>query len=82
MGLDRTLMGLVPLAHPYRLGLVKWRYQARIQVRTDNCHRGCEYTVLRTVQRPRVHSAAYGTVHYKEPLKSSEIRAGFGLPSV
>ena len=33
-----------------------------------------------------VHSAAYGTVHYKEPLKSFKIRVGhspgFGLPSV
>ena len=39
-----------------------------------------------TVQRPGVYSAAYGTVHYKEPLKSFEIRVGhspsFGLPSV
>ena len=37
-------------------------------------------------QRPGVHSAAYGTVHCKEPLKSFEIRVGhspgFGLPSV
>ena len=33
-----------------------------------------------------VYSAVYGTVHYKEPLKSFEIRVGhnlgFGLPSV
>ena len=33
-----------------------------------------------------IYSAAYGTVHYKEPLKSFEIRVGhspgFGLPSV
>ena len=31
-----------------------------------------------------MYSAAYGTVHYKEPLKSLEIRVGpgFGLPSV
>ena len=33
-------------------------------------HRSCAYTVLQTVQRHRVYSAAYGTVHYKEPLKS------------
>ena len=48
--------------------------------------RGCAYTVLQTVQRPGVCSAAYGTVHYKEPLKSFKIRVGhrpgFGLPSV
>ena len=35
---------------------------------------------------PGVYSAAYGNVHYKEPLKSFEIRVGhipgFGLPSV
>ena len=29
-------------------------------------------TVLQTVQRPGVYSAGYGTVHYKEPLKSFE----------
>ena len=42
--------------------------------------------VLQTVQRHGVYSAAYGTVHYKEPLKSFERRVGhslgFGLPSV
>ena len=75
-----------PMAHSYRLGLVIWRYQVRIPVGPDICHRGCAYTVLQTVQRPGVYSAAYGTVHYKEPLKSFEIRVGhspgFGLPSV
>ena len=39
-----------------------------------------------SVQRPGVYGAAYGTVYYKEPLKSFEIRVGhspgFGLPSV
>ena len=44
--------------------------------RVGYCHHGCAYTVLQTIQRPGVHSAAYGTVHYKEPLKL------FGLPSV
>ena len=43
-------------------------------------------TVLQTVQMYGVYSAAYGTVHYKEPLKSFEIRVGhstgFGLLSV
>ena len=42
----------------------------------DICHRGCAYTVLQTAQRPGLYSAAYGTVHYKEPLKSFEIRVG------
>ena len=73
-------------AHSYRLGLVTWRYQARIPVRPDIWHRGCAYTVLQTVQRPGVYSASYGTVHYKDPLKSFEIRRrhspGFRLPSV
>ena len=63
-----------------------WRYQVRIPVGPDICHCGCAYTVLQTVQRPGVYSAAYGTVHYKEPLKSFEIRVGHcpgcGLPSV
>ena len=75
-----------PMAHSYRLGLVTWRYQVRIPVGPDICHRGCAYTVLQTVQRNEIYSAAYGTVHYKEPLKSFEIRVGhspgFGLPSV
>ena len=39
--------------------------------------------MLQTVQIHGVYSAAYGTVHYKEPLKSFEIRVGhspgFGL---
>ena len=43
-------------------------------------------TVLQTVQRPGMYSTAYGTVHYKEHLKSFEIRVGhspgFGLPLV
>ena len=79
------------MAHSYRLGLVTWGYQVRSPVGTDICHRGCAYTVLQTtvlqtVQRNGVYSAAYGTVHYKEPLKSFEIKVGhspgFGLPSV
>ena len=51
---------------------------------SNPCHRA--YTVLQTVQRHGLYSAAYGTVHYKEPSKSIEIRVGhspgFGLPSV
>ena len=74
------------MAHSYRLGLVTWGYQVRIPVGTDICHRGCAYTALQTVQRDGVYGAAYGTVHYKEPLKSFKIRLGlplgFGLHSV
>ena len=55
-------------------------YQVRIPVGPDICYRGYAYTVIQTVQRPGRYSAAYGTVHYKEPLKSFEIRVG--LPSV
>ena len=44
------------------------------------------HTVLQTVERHGVYSAAYATVHYKEHLKSFKIRVGhspgFGLPSV
>ena len=58
------------------LGFVTWRYQARIPIEPDICHRGCAYTVLQTVQRHGVYSAAYSTVHYKEPLKSFEITVG------
>ena len=69
-------MGPAPMAPSYRLGLVTWGYQIRFPVGTDICHRGCAYTELQTVQRHGVYSAAYGTVHYKEPLKSFEIRVG------
>ena len=61
------------MAHSYRLGLVTWSYQVRIPVGSDICHRGCAYTVPQTIQRHGVHSVVYGTVHYKEPLKSFEI---------
>ena len=59
------------MAHSYRLGLVNWRYQVRIPVGPDICHCGCVrvYTVLQTVQRNQVYSAAYGTVHYKYSYK-------------
>ena len=74
------------MAHSYRLGLVAWRDQVRIPVGPDICHCGYAYTVLKTVQRPGVYSVVYGTVHYKEPLKSFELGVGhspgFGLPSV
>ena len=74
------------MADSYRLGLITWRYQVRIPVWKDICRRGCAYTVLQTVKRPGVYSAACGTVHYKESLKLFEIRVarspGFGLPSV
>ena len=65
-----------PMAHSYRLGLVTYRYQVRIPFAPDICYRGCAYTVLQTVQRDGVYNAVYGTVHYKEPLKSLEIRGG------
>ena len=55
--------------------IIAWRYQVRIPVGPDICHRGCAYTVLQTVQRLGMYSAAYGTVHYKEPLKSLEIKS-------
>ena len=42
----------------------------QIPVGPDICHRGCAYTVLQTVEMHGVYSAAYGTVHHKEPLKS------------
>ena len=54
------------MAYSYRLGLVTWRYQVRIPVVPDICHRGCSYTVLQTVERYGVYSVAYGTVYYKK----------------
>ena len=50
---------MYPVAHSYRLGLVTWKYQARIAVGADICHRGCAYTVLQTVQEDGVHRATY-----------------------
>ena len=44
--------------HSYRLGHVTWRYQARIPVGPNICHRGCAYTLLQTVQRQGVYSAS------------------------
>ena len=46
------------------------RYWVRIPVSSNVCHRSCAYTVLQTVQRPGMCSAVYGSVHYKEPLKT------------
>ena len=81
-----TRIRQAPMAHSYRLGLVTWGYQIWIPVGTNICHRGCAYPVRQTVQRHEVNGAAYSTVHYKEPLKSFEIRVGhspgFGLLSV
>ena len=83
--LDTRSCRPAPMAHSYLLGFVTWGYQARIPVGSNICLHGCAYTVFQTVQRHGVYSAAYGTVHYKEPLKSFEIRVGhspgFGLPS-
>ena len=62
------------MAHSNRQGLVTCRYQVRIPVGPDIWHRGCAYTVLQTVQMPGVYSATYGTVQYKELLKSFDIR--------
>ena len=74
------------MAHSYRLRLVTWGYQIRVPVGTDICHCGCAYTVLQSVQMNGVYSADYGTVHYKEPMKSFKIRVGhspgFGFSSV
>ena len=59
------------MAYSVRLWLVTM-YHVRIPVGPDLFHRVCAYTVLQTVQRPVVCSAAYGTVQYKEHLKSFE----------
>ena len=71
-------------AHSYRLGLVTWRYQFRVPVGTDICHRGCAYTdsapncstvlpmVLCTIKNP-------SSLTFKLRVEHSH---GFGLPSV
>ena len=58
-----------PMAYSYRLGLVTWRYQVQIRVGPEICHCGGVYTVLRSVQRHGVYSAAFVTVHYKKNLE-------------
>ena len=67
------------MANSYRhAGVVTWSGRIFVIV--------VVHTVLQTFQKHGVYSAAYGTVHYKEPLKSFEIivghSPGFGLPSV
>ena len=58
-------------AHLVRLWLETRRYWVRISVQLNVL--SCAYTLLQIVQRPGVCSAVYGTVHYKEPLKSLKI---------
>ena len=74
------------MALSYRLSHVTSKYQAWIPIGPDICHRGCAYAVLQTVQRHGVYSAAYATVHYKEPLKSFQITVenspGFGFHNI
>ena len=41
-----------------------------LESRSDVSYRDCGYTVLKTTQINEVCSAVYGTVHYKEALKS------------
>ena len=53
-----------PLCHATK------RYWVRIPVRSYESHRGCAFTVLRTVQRPGFRSAVYGTMYYKGTVKS------------
>ena len=48
------------------------RNWARIPNGSRICHRGCAYTLFQTVQMPGVCSYIYGTVYYKEALKSFE----------
>ena len=56
----QAVLGAGPdtMAHFYRLGLVTWMFQVRLPIEPDICHRGWEYTVLQTVQRAVVYSAA------------------------
>ena len=44
------ISGPAPMAHLYQLGSVTWRYQVRIPVGPDICHRGCAYSLLKSVQ--------------------------------
>ena len=65
----------VSMAHSILMWLETQSYCVQILVGSDVTHRGCTYTVRQTVQRNKVCSDVYGTVHYKEPLKLFESRA-------
>ena len=52
----------VPLALSIRLGPKTQRYQVRIPVGSNVCHRGWAYTVPQIVQRPGVRTAINGIV--------------------
>ena len=54
------------MAHSAQLWLVTWRYQARIPVGPDICHRGCAYTILKILKMHGVYIAVSDTVHYRE----------------
>ena len=49
------------MAHSIWLWLETQSYWIRILVGSDVRHRGCAYTVLKTVQRPGVCSDVYDT---------------------
>ena len=82
----KLFVSLTVLAGPVSTGACNLAVPGSNPGRADICHRGCAYTVLITVQRHGVYSAAYGTVYYKKTLKSFEIIVGhspdFGLTSV
>ena len=61
------------MAHSAQLWLVTWRYQPRIPVAPDICHRGCAYTILKILKMHGVYIAVSGTVHYREPLVYSAV---------
>ena len=60
-------------------GSVVARNWFRIPAGSDVCHQGCAYTVLQTVQKLGVRSVVYGTVHYREPLKSFDRSSSPGV---
>ena len=51
------------MTNSYRLELSTWRYQFWTPVVANICDRGCAYTVLQTVKRYEVYSAAYDTLY-------------------
>ena len=74
------------MSHSIRSWFKTQKYCVQIPAESDVCHRGCAYTVLKTGQWPGVCGVVYGTVYYKEPLKSFDKNrtssADFGPPSV
>ena len=75
------------MAHSYRSGLVTWYGGTRFKSRSGRIFVIAVVHIQCSKLFKGMACTVYGTVHYKEPLKSFKLRlghspGGFGLPSV